>query len=365
MVKKYEQKRVNNARKQREKFYSKRINSVGNFYTNKLKEEKYIGYFKYSGQSIRYGLFDAKKAAEALFGFDEILRYFLIKEDPNLYDVKFDIPVRIRGGSWEISIPETITQIISPNSALYAALATYATFAAKKAAEEGLFQTGPAKDIKTTLRAAIKSVQWMIKIGSHIGSLNKNKLNNPKIDLKKNEITIDNQNKKLVIPKKYFDLFNTFPTNLFSRNTYIIQKDIYLEVGVYENGKEEKVKITEKQKSIFCTENDVDEGIILPELKHNEHVELEGIITRGNEKHNTIGFEYKKHVLACKPENGDIVAFKNRIVSPEENHIFPAVKIIGVVDRTDKFGGFKEKRPMIIFSDIIVIKEKNKNQKLF
>ena len=43
------------------------------------QEEKYIGYLKYSGKSIEDGLLDARKSAEALLGFDEILRYFVTK----------------------------------------------------------------------------------------------------------------------------------------------------------------------------------------------------------------------------------------------------------------------------------------------
>ena len=43
-----------------------------------MTEEKYIGYLKYSGKSVEDGLMDARKSAEALLGFDEVLRYFIL-----------------------------------------------------------------------------------------------------------------------------------------------------------------------------------------------------------------------------------------------------------------------------------------------
>ena len=96
------------------------------------QDEKFIGYLKYSGKSVADGFLDTRKSAEALLGFDEMLRYFLLKEDPSLKDVDFEIPVKIRKGSWEMVIPEIIDKLLSPTGVL----ATYAAITAKRAAEE-------------------------------------------------------------------------------------------------------------------------------------------------------------------------------------------------------------------------------------
>lgn len=121
------------------------------------QEEKYIGYLKYSGKSVESGLLDVRKSAEALLGFDEILRYFLLKEDPTLKEIDFEIPVRIKKGSWEALIPETIEGWILAGGGITAT--TYLAAMAKKAGTDGLFETGPAKDIKKTFKASLVAIQ--------------------------------------------------------------------------------------------------------------------------------------------------------------------------------------------------------------
>ena len=331
------------------------------------KEEKYIGYLRYYGESsVKDGLLDMRKSAEALVGFDEILRYFLVREDPSLFGVEFEIPVRIRKGSWEAAIPEIIDKLLSPSGILTTAGSVYLLTTAKKAAEVGLFNTATAKDIKAAFRAAIKSAQWIIKIGSHLGTLTKKRFENVKMDGGTQEIQIPNrQGEFLAVPKKYLDLYLGCPGGLFSKNAEIIESERSLEIGVFENGEEKKVNITEKEKAIFYRKNEEDENILFPELEHGQNVELEGGITRGNERTNTLGFEYKGHILTCKPLNGHIVNFKNEIISQLEDHFFPLIKIIGTIDRTDENHLFKEKRPQIIFSDIIPLEKIKKKPSLF
>ena len=329
------------------------------------EEEKYIGYLRYYGESsVKDGLLDMRKSAEALVGFDEILRHFLIKEDPFLLGIEFEIPVRIRKGSWEAVIPEIIDKLLSPSGIVATAGSAYLLATAKKAAEDGLFKTGAAKDIKTTFRAAIKSAQWIIKIGSHLGTLAKKKFENAKIDQETQEIKILNERGEfLSVPKKYLDLYSDCPEDLFSKNASIIETDRALEIGVFEDGKEKKVNITEKEKVIFYRKSEEDSDVLFPELKHGQNVELEGGITRGNEKRNTLGFEYQEHILTCKPtQRKPIVDFKNQIVSRSASHIFPKVKIFGVIDRTDEFGGTNAPRPAIVFSKILPLENGNGNQ---
>jgi len=317
-----------------------------------------IGYLKYSGKSVEEGLLDARKSAEALLGFDEILRFFVLKEEPSLKSFDFEIPVRIKKGSWEAWIPAAIALWFSKE---------YLSSFAKSAATEGLFGTGPVKDISKIFKASFKSVQWIIKIASHVRELKKKKFDNAKIEQTSQGTFIkipNKQNEYLNVPKKYFDLFLTCPANIFSKNAGIIETERTLELGVFENGREEKVSITEKDKYIFFTKPEEDE-IVLPELKHGRSVELDGEITRATESVNTIGFRYQEHIIICKPESGNIAKFKTKIVSLADDHVFSAVKIIGTVDRTDVYGGFKEKRPTIIFVDLISLETETKGQSLF
>ena len=62
--------------------------------------EEYLGFLEYPGEQVAAGLLDARKSARALIGFDHALRFFLEREHPALRDVDFEIPVRVRTGSW-------------------------------------------------------------------------------------------------------------------------------------------------------------------------------------------------------------------------------------------------------------------------
>jgi len=331
------------------------------------QDEKFIGYLKYTGKSVEDGFLDTRKSAEALLGFDEILRYFLLKEDPSLKNVDFEIPVKVRKGSWEVIIPEIIDKLLSPTGLAATAFGTYATITAKKAAEDGLFSTGVAKDVKATFRAALKSSQWVIKIGSHLGSLTVREFKSGLIIPETQEIEILNEHKEsLRVPKRYLDIYKECPQKLFSKNAGVIESDRTLELGVFDGGMVEKVYISEKQKSIYYTKNDDgDSGVVLPELEHGQFVELEGVITRVTESTNTIGFDYQGHTLTCRPEEKRLASFKDRIISKKDDHVLPNIKIIGRVDRNAENGEFKEKRPQIIFSNIVTLESGSYKQKLF
>ena len=313
------------------------------------QEEKYIGYLRYSGKSIESGLLDARKAAEALLGFDQILRHFLLEEDPTLESIDFEIPVRIKHGSWEALIPEIIDKIISWETAM----AVYGISTARKAATDGLFETGTAKDIKALFRHSLKSIQWVIKITSH-------KFKNIKEEVNGQETFIvitNDENQTLKIPKKYFDSFIKCPKGLFEKNARIVEPERTLELGLFENNKEVKVPISEKNKTLFYKKEDKEE-IILPELKHDQIISIEGEIVRATENRNSIGLSYKGYTLDCKPESGKIARYKNKIVSREQGHLFLKVCIQGKIDRMD---GNREKRPVILFSKITEIKNAQKS----
>ena len=93
------------------------------------------------------------------------------------------------------------------------------------------------------------------------------------------------------------------------------------------------------------------EDRLFPELVHGEKVTLDGVITKGNQRANTIGFLYKEHVLNCDPDSGNIVKYKPAL--------FLKCRIYGTITRIDEKGGFSAKRPKIIFSNIETIEERH------
>lgn len=312
---------------------------------------KYLGYLKYYGEKVDDGFLDAKKAANALIGFDEILRYFIYQESSSFQDIEFEIPVKIEKGSWLAYIPDTIQEWFIQGGGL--ALTTYAVTASKKMAENDFKEIG----IKTIFKKAFKSICWVIKLTRHLGTTKKEKFENLKFRNNNTEVGILNENGEIVyVPIEILELYKKCPDALFSKVAQIVEEEREMEIGLLDS-EETKATIKYSDKNIFYKEDDEEDEIVLPELIHGDHVELEGHTTRGNEKTNTLGFLYADHVLTCKPKKGSIVSHKI--------NLFDNCLIKGVVDRLDKFGNYKEKKPRIIFSELVKIKPFDSQQKLF
>lgn len=310
------------------------------------EKDNYLAYFKFDGESVKDGYLDARKSAEALIGIDEVFRYFLYKKSPELTSIEFELPVRTRKGSWETLIPENIGDWIQ--FVLYSGTSIYSATALKKMAQNDVGDKG----FKDIFKEIIKGVKWIIQIGKHLKTLKKKKFE--KVEFKEQNgiqfIGIYNDNGEILyVPKNYLELFTEIPETIFSRLTKIISEQRELKIGFSENESNDKddtkneVSISFGEKAIFNKEK-VEEDTLFPELIHNQYVELQGHITRGNENSNTIGFAYNGHILTCYPISGNIV--EDRI------HFFGDCIIRGYVNRLDKSGAYIEKRPKIAYMDI-------------
>ena len=96
------------------------------------EEEKTLGFIKYTGKLVEDGYLDARKSAQVLIGFNEAVRFFIGCQSPELRQADFELPVRIRKGSWEALIPETIAQWVQAGAGI--AATAYASKAAQKMA---------------------------------------------------------------------------------------------------------------------------------------------------------------------------------------------------------------------------------------
>lgn len=302
--------------------------------------EEYLGYIKYKGKLVESGLLDARKAAQALIGFDEAVRFFVGQQSPSLTDIDFEFPVRIREGSWAALIPHNLIDWIM--TAVGVGTTTYLITAAKKMAERDFSEKG----LKDIFIHAVEAIQWMIRIGRHLGNLTIKKFENVRFRSENTEIGIPNENKEyLFVPKKYFDFFLSANPKLLNKIAELIEEERELEIGVYKEGEVIKESVPHKYKYIFASDEEEEvEDMLFPELKHGQTVALEGHITRGNENTNTLGLKYKDHILTCYPHSGSIVRFKNTL--------FLYCRIYGIISRLDKFGGHNELKPKIVFDRI-------------
>ena len=315
---------------------------------------EYIGYIKYQGPHIQNGLFGAREAATALRGFDEMFRYFLIKEEPAFAKIKFDLPVKVEEGSWELLIPDAIEHLMyvaAGSGIVFCTLKKYFETMADIAAKDGIFQTGAAKDVKLIFQKAFQMAQWVIKLVSHVKGFHK-KFVHVKIDTDEVVKITNDDGGELLVPLSVFILLDKCPQNLFSDLVSIVSRDQELEIGVKVNDKIEAVRISFAERGYFYVEDEEDETI-LPDLIDGETVTLTGMVTRANESAQSIGFLYQEHVITCKPENGKKLAdFKNVLISQNRKHLYvPLMNLTGVVERRTPQGEDKD-RIRIFFSKL-------------
>ncbi|MDA8019305.1 MAG: hypothetical protein MPN21_17835 [Thermoanaerobaculia bacterium] len=315
-------------------------------------EEGYLGYFKYEGKLVQDGYLAATQSAQALLGMDKALRHFFVALEPGLEEVEFDIPVRVRAGSWEALIPETLEQWVAAGAG--AAFTTYLVTVAKRAAENDVGERG----LGDIARTALHGVQWFIRVGRHLGKVEMRRLEEVKIDAENLLIGIPNDDgETLWLPKFHFDLLQAAPRTLLKELVAVVEKERALVVGVVEENELTEVRADHDVRSVFVEEDQEEDDVLFPELEHGMKVDLEGRVTRGNGESNTIGFKYNGHILTCLPEAGRVTRFKPVMFSP--------ARIVGVITREKTQFDFGAARPKIIFSELTRIERKADQRELF
>ena len=317
-----------------------------------MEQEEYIGYIKYEGQLVEDGLMDARKQAQALLGFDSALRYFIGKQAPDFKNLDFEIPVRVRKGSWEALIPETVAGWVQAGLGVVAT--AYFTKAAQKMAEKDFADFG----ITDLFRNAIEAIKWFVKIGKHMGDVAIRSFENTKFTDDNSLIGICNdKGEYLYVPKKMLDLYISCTPKLIEKLAQNVDEGRELTVGTIVEGEVDEVSINPNEKNIFYEdESELDEDVLFPELVHGDDVVLEGEVTRENKTSNSMGFKYHDHILTAYPEKGSIVPYKPLL--------FLKCRLYGTVNRLDEKGRIAARKPKLIFSHIEPL-EVDENDDLF
>jgi len=313
--------------------------------------EETIGYMKYEGIMVENGLMDSRKAAQALIGFDEIIKFYAGRQAAQLRDMDYELPVLVKKGSWSIELLKDISLWASAIGGV-AATAYFAT-AAKKMAEKDFDNVG----LKDVFAKAFEAALWTMRIGKHVQDVTKKKFKGAKFKNNNSEIGIPNEKGEyLYVPKQFFDLYIDSSPKLLEKVALLVEGDRELSIGFYKDGKEIKETLQFSARKIFTQEEDEDE-VLFPELIHGLYVELDGELTRGNETSNTVGFKYNNHILTCEPEVGSIVRFKKAL--------FLWCRMSGRVSRADKDGGYNALRPKIIFTQVEPLEKESVDEDLF
>ncbi len=302
----------------------------------------YLAYFRFSGDLVEGGLLDARKSAQALVGIDDAVSQYVRILAPELQEVELELPVRIRHGSWEALIPQTIGEWLAAGAA--AGATSYVVAAAKKLAENDIGD----KSIRDLYKSALEGIQWFIRLGTHLRDLGRRQFDDARVDSENLLIGVPNEAGDMIwVPKYHFEAFLQTSPRLLENIAQIVEADRLLSVGVNDGTEVQEITLPAEYRAVFTGEEEEDEELF-PELEHGMHVELEGRVTRGNGESNTIGFKYKDHFLTCIPSSGSVIRYKPVL--------FTQARIIGMVTRADDKGGISDKRPKIFFSDLYTSK---------
>lgn len=313
--------------------------------------EECIGFVEFTGEGVNEGLLDARKQAKALIGFDSSLRFFVGRQIPSSQKADYEIPVRVQRGSWQALIPHTIGQWIL--TAAGAGITAYITAAATNMAQKDFADVG----LKDVFRKSMEGMLWFIRIGKHLGTLTQKKFANVLFQSNNTEVGIPNGNGEyLFVPKEFLEWFVQAPRPLMADLAEVISTERQLNVTVVYPDRVETASVTQNERHVFYTREE-DEEMLFPDLKHGQRVTLEGLVTRGNESANSIGFLHREHILTCYPSLGNVVRFKPAL--------FLECRIDGTITRTDKFGGTSDPRPRIIFDDLQPLEAEADMQDLF
>lgn len=323
---------------------------------SKASPVKCLAYVKYEGEDINHGVFDARDAANALLGIDKAVRYYVEREIPELRGVKYDFPVKIQEGSWEVLIPSNVDQLIKVFgiSGIGVFAYTYLKATAEKAAKDGMLTTGVVKDIRNAFSSAVLMIQRVLAYVKHMGGFNKN----PKVKFDEGSEIVTVYNKEgvpLSFQSRYLEIILKCPSSLLAEMVLPIRIKRSLRIGLYNaNGELREESVNESEKELFCDEpQELDE---LPELKDGESVTLKGRIVRANEKEQSLGFQYNGHVITCKPAKGmTLASFKSGIISSRSGKLYQSdVEVSGDVERVAVDGRYKTK-PRIFVNSVVPI----------
>jgi len=304
-------------------------------------EREYLGFIQYVGPSVDSGYLDAKKSAQALLGLDEALRYFVGAQSSELANADYEIPVRIQRGSWQALIPHDIGDWLA--TALGVGATAYVVTAARQMAKNDFREVG----LRQVFAKAIEAIQWTIRIGKHVGTLAKRTFDNVRWRNANTEVGILNAvGEVLFVPVEFLQFYERMPANVLVKITSVVTEERRLEVVLHRNERDEVESVSFEDKAVFCPE---DTSILFPELEHGAPFDCEGLVTRGNENTNSLGFLYEEHILTCYPKEGSIVRFKSAL--------FLKSRMKGTISRADKFGEPTEPRPKIIFTDVTPVEE--------
>lgn len=301
--------------------------------------ETEVGFIKYVGQSVQTGAIDAASAGSALLGLDEAIRFFNLQQSPDLANLQYEVPVRTRAGSWEATV--VVGAAVAAGAGAFAI--GYLQKAGQKMAENDFKDIG----LKDVFMKSMSAVQNLAKLTKHTRRARGWENARFAMDGNRPEVeVVDASGRPLRVPAEFVDWYQSMPPRLLVRMTSVIRPDRSLVIGANDGENYTEVLVRDEEKSLFDeTLEDDSDDLLFPELLHGQNVKLVGKLIRGNQASNSVGLEYKGHILNCVPEQGSIRRFKPAL--------FLRCVVEGTVTRHAKNRFVADRKPSILVRQVM------------
>ena len=321
-----------------------------------MDNEKEIASFKFFGEKVTEGVLGAKDSSEILASLDDAFQFYLKIQLKKYPKGTIQLPVRIKRGSWEAIIPETITDWIVTTGGLggSAYFINFMKEMAKKDADGDGF-------VRLGRNFVLFIINW-IRARKHTRTP-LSKVNSVTRYIEDGVIYVRITNERgelLTMTAQDFDQLQQAPDNLLSGLIENVEEKRELKVRVDDVSTDDSTNRSEaivevKDRPLFIRE--VEKLEVFPELKHGMFVELQGHTTSANENANSIGFRHQGVILICTPQNGSVAAYRSLL--------FRDCIVSGYIDRASSKNGLSAIKPRIRFTKLELETDGNGQATLF
>lgn len=317
--------------------------------TDELPRLEDVGYIKYTGKDVEFGVIDAGSAGSALIGLDEALRFFNSQQASEFASAQYDIPVQTRAGSWEAVVLAGATVVGG------AFVLSYAKKAGEKAAENDFKDIG----LKDVLGKSMNALQTLARLVKH--TRRSRNWESARIAMNPSDgcvVILNDRGEELRVPAEFLQWYQQMPRRLLVRMTSVVRSERVLSIGLAGDMASDEVRVTEAEKPLFedGADDEIEGDILFPELLHGQAATLEGRLIRGSEASNSVGLEYQGHVINCVPAHGNVRQYKAAL--------FLRCKVVGRVTRQTKNRFVADRRPTLIVEKVVPL-EKDTQVSLF
>ncbi|MNM50537.1 hypothetical protein D3C81_615810 [compost metagenome] len=302
-----------------------------------LKDEG-IGFVSYEWKGAPSGVIDASSGGQALLGLDDAIRYFNRRQSAGFGSTSYEIPVLTGNGSW---VAVVLGILAVPAAAFSMA---YAKKAGEKMAEKDFSDIGFKDVARKSMDALVKFIR-LVKI-------KKGKFDIRKLDIEWSEdattaIVRAENGEHITVPAEYIRWYATLPAGTLKRLCTPIASGREMTVGArQDDGSLDAVTFDEADRlSLTNEDTEVDPEFLFPDLIHGTDVILEGIVTRGNQSTNSMGLQYRGHILNCIPGTGSVKRFKPAL--------FEQCKVYATINRHVASLATLDYRPTLLVDNII------------